>query len=81
MTFLMWFKNIGLLLLSLFFLIIGINSLIGSYRLNNPVEFVMYFFSSSLLILICIAGLIYCFFKIFNRKKNNIGNDNKDETQ
>ena len=63
-TSLIWIKNIVILFLSLFFLVIGINTLIGSYRLNNPFEFVMYFFSASLLILVCIAGLIYLFFRI-----------------
>jgi hypothetical protein len=75
MALLIWIKNIGVLILSLFFLIIGINTLIGSYHLNNPFEFVMYFFSSSLLILVSIAGLIYCFFKIFFRKRNEITDD------
>ena len=75
MALLIWIKNIGVLILSLFFLIIGINTLIGSYHLNNPFEFVMYFFSSSLLILVSIAGLIYCFFQIFFRKRNEITDD------
>ena len=79
MTILLWMKNIVILFLSLFFLIIGINTLIGCYRLNNPVEFVMYFFSSSLLILVCVAGLIYLFFRIF--PQNQINEMNKDETE
>jgi hypothetical protein len=80
MTILIWIKNIAILILSLFFLIIGINTLIGSYGLNNPIEFVMYFFSSSLLILVCISGLIYFFFRVFRPKKNKIEMDN-DETK
>jgi len=72
-------KNIAVLLLSLFFLLIGVNTLIGSYRLNNPVEFVMYFFSSSLLILVCLSGLIYSFCRIFFQKyKKETDNDEKN---
>ena len=74
-TILTWIKNVAILVLSGFFLIIGINTLIGSYQLNNPFEFVMYFFSASLLILVCIAGLIYFFFRIFPLKQKNETND------
>jgi hypothetical protein len=38
-----WIKNFAVLILSLFFLIIGINTFLGSFKLN-PIEFVMYFF-------------------------------------
>lgn len=79
MNSLKWIKNILILILSLFFLIIGINTLIGSYRLNNPMEFVMYFFSSSLLILVCLVGIIY-FFSRFLIKKQPDGINN-DEAQ
>lgn len=66
-----WIKYFAVFFISLFFLIIGVNTLVGSYRLNNPIEFVMYFFSSSLLILVCISGLIYFFIRIFSRKQKN----------
>lgn len=79
MTILIWIRNIAILILSVFFLIIGINTLIGSYRLNNPFEFVMYFFSSSLLILVCIAGLIYFFFRVVLKKQKSEMNDDKTE--
>ena len=71
-------KNIAILVLCIIFLIVGINTLIGSYSLNNPVEFVMYFFSSSLLILVCIAGLLYLFFRIFPRKQSNEINNHEE---
>ena len=45
MNVLIWVKNVAVLLLSLLFLIIGVNTLLGSYNLKNPMEFVMYFFS------------------------------------
>ena len=75
MNVLIWIKNIAVLLLSLLFLIIGINTLSGSYSLNNPLEFVMYFFSASLLILVCIVGIIYFFSRFFIKKQPD-GMDN-----
>jgi hypothetical protein len=71
MTILNWIKNIAVLLLSLFFLIIGINTLLGSFKLNNPLEFLMYFFSASLLILVCIVGIIYFVVRLFPTKQQN----------
>jgi len=78
MNVLIWVKNVAVLLLSLFFLIIGVNTLLGSYNLKNPMEFVMYFFFASLLILVCIVGIIYFFSRLFIKKQQD-GIDN-DET-
>jgi hypothetical protein len=73
---LIWIKNIIILFFSVIFLAIGINTLIGSFGLNNPVEFLMYFFSACLLIMVCIVGLIYIFFRIFPVKfKERIDNE------
>jgi len=60
-----WGKTITVGLISLFFLIIGIDVLIGSYHLNNPLEFIMYFFSSSLLILVSATGILYSLVHIY----------------
>ena len=71
-----WIKNIAVLLLSLVFLIIGVNTFMGSFNLNNPMEFVMYFFSSSLLILVCFVGVIYFVFQFVPKKeKDEIDHD------
>jgi predicted RND superfamily exporter protein len=78
-TILIWIKNITILLISLFFLISGINTLLGAYKLNNPQEFLMYFFSASLLILVCIVGVIYFVVRLFPQKQQN-GID-KDEAK
>jgi hypothetical protein len=78
MNALIWIKNIIILLFSVFFLIIGVNTLWGSFSVKNPFEFVMYFFSASLLILVCIVGIIYFVFRFFPRKQNGMDND---ETQ
>ena len=59
-----WGKNICIALLSLFFLLFGVQSLIASYSLKNPLEFIMFFFSSCLIILISIVGIIYPAFRI-----------------
>lgn len=76
MTILIWIKNIAILLVSLFFLISGINTLLGSFKLNNPQEFLMYFFSASLLILVCIVGIIYFVFRFFpNKQQDGIDED------
>ncbi|MEN6374474.1 MAG: hypothetical protein ABFD75_06785 [Smithella sp.] len=79
MSVLTWIKYFAVFFVSLFFLIIGVNALIGSYSLKNPIEFVMYFFSSSLLILVCISGLIYFFIRIFSRKQKNETNTHESE--
>ena len=79
MNILIWIKNIAVLLLSLLFLIIGVNTLLHSYNLKNPLEFVMYFFSASLLILVCIVGIIYFLSHLFPKKQQD-GFDN-DETK
>ena len=73
-----WIKNFTVLILSLFFIIIGINTFLGSFNINNPIEFVMYFFSSSLLILVCFVGIIYFIFRFVPKKvKDGIDNDQK----
>jgi len=59
-----WGKNIFIALFSLLFLLFGIQALISSYSMKNPLEFIMCFFSSSLIILISIVGIIYPSFRI-----------------
>jgi hypothetical protein len=36
---------------------------------------VMYFFSASLLILVCAVGIIYFFFRLFPQKQNGTNHD------
>jgi len=64
-------KNIVVLLLSLFFLVFGIDILLNSFKMANPLEFVMTLFSASFIILFCIAGTLYAFFRLFPKKSNN----------
>lgn len=44
--------NAGLLLVSLFFVFLGIQILAAAYRLDDPFAFVLAFFSSNLIILV-----------------------------
>ncbi|HOO89612.1 MAG TPA: hypothetical protein PLA74_02205 [Syntrophales bacterium] len=67
--FLWWVSKLLIGFVSLFFLVRGIDVLVNSYGLNNPAEFIMYFFSSSMLILVSVVGLIYCVVRIFRRIK------------
>jgi hypothetical protein len=68
-----WGKNFFIGIISAFFLIFGIETLIGAYYLNNPMEFIMYFFSSSMIILISLVGVIYPVLRIhaFLKKLKN----------
>lgn len=77
-TFLVWIKNLAVLLASIILMIYGINIMTGSFHLQNPMEFVMAFFSASLLILVCLTGLIYCYFRFFPKKNpNEVNNETK----
>lgn len=75
-SWLWWGKNIFIALISLFFLLFGIQALIASYRLNNPHEFIMFFFSSCLIILISLVGIIYPAFRIKKFFRPHKMNDN-----
>jgi len=67
---LFWWVKITLMgLISLFFLLYGIETLIGAYSLKNPLDFIMYFFSASFMILVSSVGVIFSFFKIYGRLK------------
>jgi len=66
-----WGKNLFIGILSLFFLIFGIETLMGAYSLKNPLEFIMSFFASSLIILISIVGIIYPAFRIHTFLKSS----------
>jgi hypothetical protein len=80
MNVLIWIKNTIVLLLSVFFLIFGFSILWNSFSLNNPHEFVMLLFSSSLMILVSMVGIIYFVFRFFPKKQDELDN-NDDEKQ
>ncbi len=62
-----WAKHLLIGILSVFFLMFGIDLLIATYRLNNPHEFIMGFFASNLIIMISAVGVLYPAIKIFTR--------------
>ena len=64
---LIWIKNIVVFLLSLFFLDFGINILMGSFKMNNPLEFVMTFFSASFIFCFALSAS-FMFFSAFSRR-------------
>jgi hypothetical protein len=53
-----WVFHVGLILISAFFLLFGIDLLAASYRLADPFFFIMTFFSSNLIILISATLLV-----------------------
>ena len=72
-----WGKMILIALFSLFFLIFGIGNLVGAFHLTNPLEFIMYFFSASLMILVSIVGILYPAFQVHVHL--SLGKNHSDE--
>ncbi len=68
-----WFGFCLLVLLAIAFLIFGIYILIISYHLENPLIFIPTFFSSSLMILVCLSLIAGLAIKGFTRLKKNKG--------
>jgi MFS superfamily sulfate permease-like transporter len=66
-----WFGFCLLVLLAVAFLVFGIYILIISYRLQNPFIFIPTFFSSSLMILVCLSLLAGLTVKAYTRLKKN----------
>ena len=76
-SYLWWGKMILIGFFSLFFIVFGIETLIGAFHLKNPLEFIMYFFSASLMILVSLVGILYPVFQVHARLK--MGRDSHDE--
>jgi len=75
-SFLWWGKNILLAVFALFFLLFGVETMIGAFQLKNPLEFILVFFSASFIILISLVGLIYPAFQVhgwFRFRKDDHG--------
>ena len=64
-----WFLQILMIILSIFFTIFGIDLLIGAYSINNPFTFIIFFFSSSFIILISLTLLVGFIIKIIRMYK------------
>ena len=62
-------RDILIGILSLFFLFWGLTLLFSAYKLNNPQEFIMLFFSSNFIILVSGAGILYAAFRLWRTCK------------
>jgi len=62
-----WIKILLILTFSILFFVFGVSILISSYLLDNPIEFIMTFFSSSLMILISGVGLCFSATRIYRK--------------
>ena len=60
-----WVKIIAITIFALFLFSLSIVKLLETYTLNNPIEFVMSFFSNSFMLLISIVGLIYPIMQLY----------------
>jgi len=65
--FLWWVRQLAIASLTLFFFVEGIFVLIRAYGSDNPLVFIMLFFSSNLIILISAIGFVYPVLKVFRR--------------
>ena len=68
-NYLWWFKLTVMTVLSIVFLILGVETLIASYGLTNPLNFIMTFFSVSLIILISLVGILYPVVQVYTQLK------------
>ncbi|CCK80046.1 hypothetical protein [Desulfobacula toluolica] len=69
-----WFFQVIMTLVSIFFLIFGLDLLISAYSLNNPFNFIMTFFAASFIILISLTLMISFLIKmirVYRHIKNN----------
>jgi hypothetical protein len=64
-TYLFWLKNIVMGVLSIFFLLLGVDTLRVTYSLKNPLSFLVSFFSSSLIILISLVGVLFTIVRLW----------------
>lgn len=62
-----WTMSVASVILSIFFLFMGIQLCLASYRLGHPHQFIMTFFASNLIILISIAILAGVLVRIIAR--------------
>lgn len=68
-----WPLQTGLVVISLFFLIFGVDLLMGAYSLKNPFNFIMTFFAACLIILISLTlftGFVIRMAGVYKRLKH-----------
>lgn len=69
MIFILWVRNILIVVLSSFFLFWGITLLLSAYHLKNPLEFVMVFFASNFIVLFSGVGILYATLRLWKMCK------------
>lgn len=77
-----WIWQMILVLICVFFLILGIQILIKSYQLNNPFSFMMIFFASNLIMLISavlMAGIVWRMIGVYRLMYHNKENNDSSE--
>jgi hypothetical protein len=77
-----WVWQLILMIVSVFFLVMGIEIFIHAYRLKNPYHFILSFFASNLIIMISVvilAGIIYRMFGVYRLIHHNKNERYKDE--
>jgi hypothetical protein len=68
-----WVWQLIIMVISGFFLLLGIEIFIQAYRLKNPYNFILSFFASNLIILISVvilAGIIYRMIGVYRLIRN-----------
>jgi len=71
-----WVRHIFLTLLSVFFIIFGVQVLLAAYRLDTPFAFIMTFFASNFIILISTTLMLV----FILRMKKFFNSDTKDRS-
>jgi Mlc titration factor MtfA (ptsG expression regulator) len=74
-----WIKIIVIAVLAVFFLPLSVVNLISAYQLKNPAEFVMVFFSHSLMLMISVVGIIYSTLQLYYYFNPDNGDEEKAE--
>lgn len=74
-------KLILLLLIGIFFLIVGIQLLVSSYQLDNPFAFVVTFFASNLMILISATLSLGFAMRLIRTHRRTADDDDKNPDQ
>ncbi len=64
MKYLWWTAQVLCILISLFFLVFGVDLIRGAYGLNDPFSFIMTFFAASFIILISLTLVLVFIIKM-----------------
>ena len=76
-----WIKHIVLILVSLFFLIFGVQVLISAYQMKDPFTFIMTFFASNFIILISGTFIVVFLFRLKKRLNPGAKTDDGPDQQ